>query len=177
MMHMEAELKQLLVDDNHPFFNVKGMKYKEFFSDYLLVRFYAAYITQDAPESLKEGNLLEQQVSEVIKNAIKHGNKMDKNKRVKVWYEFTPKRARIIVEDEGEGFKDLEKWNEFYRKRMEAIEKGDMEEILRYATFRTERSSEEDGGNSLFAAIEYWNKGIVYNSKKNKVACVREIEE
>ena len=34
------------------------------------------------------------------------------NKKVKVWYDFSETSARLIIEDEGEGFKDLEKWNE-----------------------------------------------------------------
>ena len=67
-----------------------------------------------APLEIKEINLLEQQISEIIKNAVKHGNKCDQNKKVHVWYSFSPTHAHLIVEDEGEGFKDLEKWK---RKR------------------------------------------------------------
>ena len=34
-------------------------------------------------------------------------------------------------------------------------------------------SDEEDGGNSLIAALEYWNGGMIFNDTKNKVGVVR----
>jgi serine/threonine-protein kinase RsbW len=163
-------IKLLQVDDDSPLFNTDGMYYKEFPSDYKLVRFYTVFIVQKAPDTIKEKNLLEQQVSEVIKNAMKHGNKKDISKKVKVWYEFSDKEARIIVEDEGDGFTDLEKWNEFQSKRLEVFESGDFEQMENFISWHGQTSDGEDGGNSLFAAIEYWNQGIIYNADRNKVA-------
>ena len=37
-------------------------------------------------------------------NAIKHGNKYDKDKKVHVEYSVTPERVEISIEDEGAGF-------------------------------------------------------------------------
>ncbi len=43
-------------------------------------------------------------LEEAIINAIKHGNKMDRSKRVQVEWTITPQTAEFIVEDEGAGF-------------------------------------------------------------------------
>jgi len=43
-------------------------------------------------------------LEEAVINAIKHGNKMDKAKKVTVTYSITDKECVISVEDEGEGF-------------------------------------------------------------------------
>jgi serine/threonine-protein kinase RsbW len=43
-------------------------------------------------------------LDEAFVNAVKHGNKFDKNKVVRVSAEVSPKEARFTVEDEGEGF-------------------------------------------------------------------------
>jgi hypothetical protein len=74
------------------------------------------------------------------------------------------------VEDEGEGFKELEKWNEFNRQRLECLHAQNFEKLGDFVSFRTERSDDYDGGNALFAALEYWNGGFVYNDKRNGVA-------
>ena len=34
---------------------------------------------------------------------------------MKTWYDFDGERYRLIVEDQGEGFKNLEKWNDDQR--------------------------------------------------------------
>lgn len=44
-------------------------------------------------------------LEEALINAIKHGNKLDPNKKVLVEARISPKQAEIIVEDEGTGFK------------------------------------------------------------------------
>jgi len=163
----------LLVNENHELFNREGMLYKEFLSDFRQVRYITLRIIQKAPQFLKQVNLLEQQISEIIKNAIKHGNKMDPQKNIKVWYLFSESEARLIVEDEGEGFTALEKWNAFNAKREELYEINDYDKMLEYVSFRTDASDDIDGGNSLFAAVEYWNRGVVYNNKKNAVAVGR----
>jgi serine/threonine-protein kinase RsbW len=43
-------------------------------------------------------------LEEGMANAIKHGNKFDKGKRVHVEYEVTPTRFEVSIEDEGAGF-------------------------------------------------------------------------
>ena len=43
-------------------------------------------------------------LEEAIVNAIKHGNKLDRNKHVKINASISSKQAEIEVEDEGPGF-------------------------------------------------------------------------
>ncbi|MEN2998393.1 MAG: ATP-binding protein, partial [Brevinematia bacterium] len=146
--------------------------YVEFRSDIHRLREYAMFIVKDAPEHYKEANLLEQQISELIKNAIRHGNKNDVNKKVKVWYSFE-KRVKIIVLDEGEGFKDIDDWNKFNLARTISIFKQDFENIMTFISWRSRNENEMDGGNALFGAIEYWNGGIYFNEKGNKVCAIK----
>ncbi|MGC8870338.1 MAG: hypothetical protein ACP5PT_04525, partial [Brevinematia bacterium] len=64
------EVRQLIVvSDSHEVFKTDGMHYVEFRSDINRLREYAMFIVKDAPELYREANLLEQQVSELIKNA------------------------------------------------------------------------------------------------------------
>lgn len=44
-------------------------------------------------------------LEEALVNAIKHGNKFDRTKKVHIEAKITPKQAEICIEDEGEGFK------------------------------------------------------------------------
>lgn len=171
------DFKELRSDDNDPLFDKANMLYKEFPSDFRQIRYFTLLIVQSAPLEIKEINLLEQQISEVIKNAVKHGNECDINKKVHVWYSFSATHAHIIVEDEGEGFKDLEKWNEFNRKRIACLRDSDFESLADYVSFRTSKSDDHDGGNALFAALEYWNGGFVYNGKKNGVAMLKKFPQ
>lgn len=43
-------------------------------------------------------------VEEAVSNAVKHGNRGDKHKRVQLTYEVLSDRTRITVSDEGSGF-------------------------------------------------------------------------
>ena len=43
-------------------------------------------------------------LEEALTNAIKHGNRLDPNKTVTVEAKVTPRRAEIMVEDQGTGF-------------------------------------------------------------------------
>ena len=165
-------VRKLIVDDRNELFDAQGMKYAEFPSDLSKVRVYATEILSDCPPAFLEGNLLEQQLSELIKNGIKHGNKSDPSKILRVWYDLR-KRARFIVEDEGEGFQNLEEWNDFFRRRQTALYQGDFDTFLNLASYRGPLSDESDGGNSLIAALEYWNGGMIYNARRNKVGVVR----
>ena len=166
-------VKELRADGSDPLFDKTNMLYKEFPSDFRQIRYFTLLIVQSAPLEIKEINLLEQQISEVIKNAVKHGNQCDLNKKVRVWYSFSSTHAHLIIEDEGDGFKDLEKWNEFNRKRLECLYQQDFKHLGSYVSFRTNRSDEQDGGNALFAALEYWNGGFVFNDKRNGVAVLK----
>lgn len=165
-------IRKLIVDEHNELFDAQGMRYVEFSSDFGKIREYAALVLANCPIAFREGNLLEQQLSEIIKNGIKHGNRSDPGKILRVWYDLR-KRVRFIVEDEGEGFTDLEAWNEFYRRRQTALFNEDFDAFLALASYRGPRSTEEDGGNSLVAALEYWNGGMIYNNARNKVGVVR----
>jgi len=165
-------IRKMIVDEHNELFDAQGMKYMEFPSDYSAIRKYCALILKDCPEEFKEGNLLEQQLSEIVKNGIKHGNKCNPAKKLKVWYDLR-KRARFIVEDEGNGFTCLDAWNEFFRKRQIALYNEDFDSFLELASFRSPTSDDDDGGNSLIAALEFWNGGMIYNEAKNKVGVVR----
>ena len=164
---------EIRVDENAPLFNRTGMLHKEFPSDFRQIRYFTLLIVQSAPPEIKEINLLEQQISEVIKNAVKHGNRSNPEKKVTVWYEFSPEHAHLIVEDEGEGFKDLEKWNLFNRERQRCLDKGDFESLAEYVSFRSSTADDNDGGNALFAALEYWDGGFIFNQKRNSVAMLK----
>ncbi|MDR0730036.1 MAG: ATP-binding protein [Treponema sp.] len=161
------------VDSASPLFDKTGLEYQEFPSDYSRIRSYAMSVAKSAPPEVRESNLLEQQISEIIKNAIKHGNKNDIKKKVRIWHKFTPDMAHLIVEDEGDGFKDLEQWNAFNRKRYRHVDEGNYDELGQYVSFRNGTGDESDGGNALFAAVEYWDAGLVFNEKRNAVAMKR----
>lgn len=168
-------VRTLIVDESHECWDTRGMFSREFPSDANLIRYYTVMVINKAPEAMKEKSLLEQQVSEVIKNAIYHGNKKNKAKMVRIWFSFTDV-AKIIVEDEGPGFLELENWRVFKDERDKAFAEGDPVKMMQYVSFRTKDSTDDDGGNSLFAAVEYWNLGMIYNAKKNKVCAMRHFE-
>lgn len=165
-------IRKLLVDDRNELFDLQGMRLAEFPSDYSRIREYAAAVLDSCPEAFREDGLLEQQLSEIIKNGIKHGNGCDPDKKIRIWHDLR-RRARFIVEDEGPGFLDLEEWNLFFKRRQEALFNDDFDGFLALASYRGPKSGPEDGGNSLFAALEYWNGGMIYNAKRNKVGVVR----
>jgi hypothetical protein len=164
--------RKLIVNEHNEIFDAQGMKYMEFPSNFLSIRSYCAVILKECPKEFMEGNLLEQQLSELIKNGIKHGNKCDPQKKIKIWYDLR-KRVRFIIEDEGEGFTNLDKWNEFYRRRQEALCAQNFDLFLSFASYHGPDSDETDGGNSLIAALEFWNGGMIYNETRNKVGVVR----
>ncbi len=172
-----SEIKTIRVDQNSPLFDKTGMLYKEFPSDYRQIRYFTLLVVQSAPLEIKEINLLEQQISEVIKNAVKHGNDCKSEKKTRVWYSFDSTHAHLIVEDEGQGFKDLEKWNDFNRKRLEILSVQDFERLSDYVSFRTQKSDDNDGGNALFAALEYWDGGFVFNDSRNAVAMLKQFPQ
>ena len=74
-------IKELKVDEKSPLFDKTGMLYKEFPSDFRQIRYFTLLIVQSAPLEIKGINLLEQQISEIIKNAVKHGNRCNPSKK------------------------------------------------------------------------------------------------
>jgi serine/threonine-protein kinase RsbW len=165
--------KQLLVDESSPLFGKKGMEQSELHIGFDQIRRLAALIAQKAPPEIRDINILEQQISELIKNGIRHGNKNDSSKALRIWYSFSINHAHVIIEDEGEGFARIEEWNRFYAQRTKYHEAHDHDGIIDYLSYRTQDSREEDGGNAMFAAVEYWNCGVVFNEKRNCVAVKR----
>jgi hypothetical protein len=165
-------IRKLIVDERNELFDAQGMRYLEFPSEFSRIREYTAEVLRDCPPRFTEGNLLEQQLSEIIKNGIKHGNRGDPSKKLRVWFDLR-KRVRFIVEDEGRGFLELDDWNDYYRERQTALHDEDFDRFLALASWRGKGSDDEDGGNSLIAALEYWNGGMIYNKAKNKVGVVR----
>ena len=164
------EMKELRVDENSLLFDKTNLFYKKFPSDQRQIRYFALVIVQKAPPEIQEINLLEQQISELLKNAVKHGNRNDPSKSIHVWFYFSQDEARLIVEDEGEGFKNMEQWNEFNKQRLKLLTERNFDALDQFVSFRTDLSDEHDGGNALFAAMEYWDEGMVYNNKRNSVA-------
>lgn len=165
-----ADIKELVVNENHPLFDKTGMFSKEFPSDFRQIRYFTLLIVQKAPPEIKEINLLEQQISEIIKNAVKHGNRNNPDKKIKIWYSFSTTHAHLIVQDEGEGFQGIEEWNKFNRERIRCFQEQNFDELGQFVSFRTERSDDNDGGNAMFAALEYWNDGVVFNNARNAIA-------
>ena len=168
--------RKLIVDDRNELFNAQGMKLVQYPSDLSKVREYAAQILAGCDEQFREENLLELQLSELIKNAIKHGNDCDPEKNIRIWYDLR-NRARFIVEDEGAGFTNLDSWNEFFVRRQRALHDMDLDTFLTLASYRGPHSDDSDGGNSLIMALEYWNGGMIYSGKKNKVGVIRWISQ
>jgi len=168
-----TKVRNITVAETSSLFDRTGMFYKKFPSDFRQIRYFTLLVLQKAPPEIKEINLLEQQISELIKNAVKHGNKKDPSKNVHVWFSFDESNARVIVQDEGDGFARLEEWNDFNRRRTECFQRQDFEEMANYVSFVTPESDEQDSGNALFAAVEYWDAGLVFNGKKNCVAAAK----
>ncbi len=164
----------IIQSDAHPLLNTQGMYSKEFNLDLRRVRRLSQLILQKAPPEIMEVNLLEQQISEIIKNAVRHGNRNDPNKKIRVWFTFSRKHAHLVVQDSGSGFRNVDHWNRFYAAKMKAFEERDFETMMNYLSYRTEDSREEDGGNALFAAVEFWNKGVVFSDRGNTIAVRRD---
>ncbi|MEK7485868.1 MAG: hypothetical protein AABZ60_16220 [Planctomycetota bacterium] len=100
---------ELIVDDNSLLFDTTGMKNYAFPSDISKMREFAMEVLENLPERYQAlAFLLEYNVSELIKNAIRHGNNCDYNKQIFVHSEITPHYFRIIVMQQGRGFLNLE---------------------------------------------------------------------
>lgn len=162
-----AEL--VIRDDSDPVWDTAGMHYREFESDISRIREYAQEILDSTDLINKDDVLLSLQISEFIKNAIRHGNKNDLTKNVRVWYNINNDFIKLIIEDSGPGFRRLEEWNRFNRQRLQYIEKNDLKNLMKFSSFRADDAVENDGGNFLFSALEYWDSGVIFNTKRNRI--------
>ena len=70
-----------------------------------------AEVCREVLSKLKEENFNKEDIfavhlslEEAFFNAVKHGNKMDQNKKVKIDYSVKPDKAEISLTDEGSGF-------------------------------------------------------------------------
>ncbi len=170
----EEHSELLIKKDDDKIWDTSKMNFKEFISDIKKIKEYAEEILDEIDiEEFKTNMLMKLQISEFIKNAIRHGNKLDKTKKVKVWYDINQDYAKLIIEDEGDGFKGIEEWNRFNKLRNKYIKAQDIGNVLKYASYRTNASMENDGGNFLFSALEYWDSGVIFNEKRNKVVVIK----
>jgi len=65
---------------------------------------YTEKIAKSINFSEEERDSLAISITEIVSNAISHGNKKDKNKKVIINYKLTPNTMTITVQDEGKGF-------------------------------------------------------------------------
>lgn len=71
----------------------------------------ARRIQDDIEQALKSNLFHEKEIfsiklalEEALVNAIKHGNQMDKNKKVRIEYTVNTERFDVVIQDEGTGF-------------------------------------------------------------------------
>ncbi len=67
----------------------------------------------------------------------------------------------------------MEEWNEFNRHRTACFQTQDFERMAEFVSFITPDSDEHDSGNALFAALEYWDGGVVLNASRNCIAVAK----
>ncbi len=150
----------------------KEIIFKQIPSKHLLIRYYSMQIVQTLPiKQIHEKKLLEQQISELLQNAIIHGNKNREELNVSIRYAFKESVFTILIKDEGNGFNELEHWNKWKKKRTELEAAGKTEEFELFAVYQKRGSyaSEYSGGTGLFSAAEYWNKGFIFSSEGNTI--------
>jgi serine/threonine-protein kinase RsbW len=71
----------------------------------------ARRVQEDIERSLKKHRFHERDIfsaklaiEEALVNAIKHGNRMDRAKKIHISYQVTPERLEVNIADEGPGF-------------------------------------------------------------------------
>lgn len=84
-------------------------------------------------------------LEEALTNAIKHGNRLDPDRKVRIQASVTPQQAEIIVEDEGPGF---DRSSVPDPTRLENLEKCSGRGILLIEAYMT-RVSWDRGGRRL----------------------------
>ncbi|MBU1077276.1 MAG: ATP-binding protein [Spirochaetes bacterium] len=166
---------ELVIDNNTELWLVTDMEHDIFPSDINKVGEYTDAATECVRENIsgEDFQVLQHEVSELIINAVTHGNKNDLGKIIRLWYSFKDDSYKFIIEDQGAGFQDLEKWNDFNRKRNHAIQSKDMHLMKEYAFYRSETDDTGKGGSTLFGALEYWDSGVIFSNKRNKIVTVK----
>ena len=91
-------------------------------------------------------------LEEALVNAIKHGNRMDPNKSVRIECEARDDRVRIIIEDEGEGFN-----------------------VTRVPDPTEEENLEKPGGRGIMLMRSFMTP-IEYNDRGNRLVMEKVIE-
>lgn len=166
---------ELIIDNNTELWLVSDMEHDIFPSDINKIVEYTETVIKPTSGKISSDDfqVLHHEVSELIINAIKHGNKNDVNKIIRLWYKFQDDCYKFIIEDQGEGFKDLEKWNEFNRERNRAIQIKNIKLMEKFALYRPEGSDNTKGGSTFFGALQYWDSGVIFNSKRNKIVTMK----
>jgi hypothetical protein len=83
----EENIGLKVADDSNEIWKIDNMKYKEFNSIINNMSKYAQEILDDSQTEHVDDKLLKLQISEIIKNAIRHGNELTESKIVKAWYQ------------------------------------------------------------------------------------------
>lgn len=165
---------ELIVDEQSLLFDTTGMKKYIYPSDISKMRDYAMEVLEHLPEKYQALSfLLEYNVSELIKNAIRHGNNCDISKEITIHSEITSQYFRIVVQQQGRGFMNLEDWNVYYRQRISAFETCNIDKMIELACYSSENSNEQDGGNALIAALDFWDSSLVFNKARNAVSALK----
>ncbi|MEK7485869.1 MAG: hypothetical protein AABZ60_16225 [Planctomycetota bacterium] len=45
--------------------------------------------------------------------------------------------------------------------------------MIELACYSSENSNEQDGGNALIAALDFWDSGLVYNHNRKSVSALK----
>ena len=163
------EMRAILVDEASELFDRTGMFYKKFPSDFREIRYFTLLILQKAPPEMKEINLLEQQISELIKNAVKHGNRKDPGTMFQCGPPSTSRAPGSSCRTRGRASGDWRNGTSSTGKgEMTASVAEDFEEMAQFVSYVTPDSDDHDGGNALFAAVEYWTRG--WSSMRRRTA-------
>ena len=132
-MSQHPKVKEILVDENSVLFDKTGMLHKEFPSDFRQIRYFTLLIVQQAPPDIKEINLLEQQISEIIKNAVNLLNNLKRNEEILKYCEtlneiendgdevFRRSLARLYKK--GNDPLEVMKWREIYDNLETALDR------------------------------------------------------
>ncbi|HPX26628.1 MAG TPA: ATP-binding protein [Treponemataceae bacterium] len=134
-----------------------------------LIRYYAMQTVKTLPMNDIEKKLLEQQISELIQNAVVHGNKNREELIVNIRYLYKNNVFTIILQDEGNGFTEFEHWKQWNEKRSKLEQDKNAEEFSMYASYQKRGSFNPCGfgGTGLFAAFEYWDKEFSFSKEGN----------
>ena len=185
-MKEKVKVPLLAIDETNDCWNeIPNMRCFEYFSILENLRMYATEVGREAPEQMRQNFVLEQQISELIKNAMIHGNKMQAEKKVRVYFSFMglDGLAKLVVESEVCGFENAHEWNDFVLKRENVLNDMSLpiEERMKYLNFESTANDCDgkilSGGNALLASPAYWNLGVTVSIEKKRVCAMRSFAE